>query len=99
MHNDENTIPEPNSPAALSVEGCNDKPAMKECFGVSQGWFMEDLVGDYADRNICYNCADFDACNKLMMLKNTIQLRFEVRRAAQTIGRAFGGSHSSRPFG
>ncbi len=99
MSDDEKRIPEPNSPAARAAEGRDDEPRMKECFGVSQGWFMEDLVGDYDNRNICYNCADFEACNKLMMLKNTIQLRFELRRAAQTLGRAFGGSHSSQPFG
>jgi hypothetical protein len=91
--------PPEGSPASRSEPDENGEVRMKECFGVSQGWFMEDLIGDYQDRQKCFECADFDACNKLMMLKNAVQLRFEIRRASQTLGRAFGGSHSTRPFG
>ena len=75
-----------------------EKPQMKECFGISMGWFMEDLVGDLKDRQKCYDCADYERCYQMCMLKATTQLRFEVRRAARTLGNAFGGSHSQYPF-
>ncbi|MFW5870755.1 MAG: hypothetical protein ACOCVL_03710 [Candidatus Sumerlaeota bacterium] len=96
---DEKKTPPEGSPASRAAPDDDGEVRMKECFGVSQGWFMEDLAGDYEDRKICFECSQFDACHKLMMLKNNIQLRFEIRRAAQVIGRAYGGSHSSRPFG
>ena len=72
---------------------------MKECFGVGMGWFMEDMIGDSEERRQCYECRDYDACFKMSMLRATVQLRFEVRRSAQGLGLAFGGRHSSRPFG
>ena len=75
------------------------KPRMKECFGISFGWFMEDMIGDYGERLRCYECPDYDMCYKLTMVKNAVQLRFEIRRAAATVNRGFGGSHSAYPFG
>ncbi len=86
----------------MSVHGENNdekSPEMKECFGVSFGWFMEDMIGDYDDRLKCYECPDFDACWKMSAVRCMTQLRYEVGRAAQTVGRAYGGSHSTRPFG
>lgn len=72
---------------------------MRECFGVSFGWFMEDMVGDYEQRRKCYECPDYDACHKMASLRAQVQLRLEIRRSAQSLGLAFGGRYSSRPFG
>jgi hypothetical protein len=72
---------------------------MKPCFGVSFGWFMEDLIGNPEDRLKCYECPDYDRCQQMALIQSLIQIRYEIRRAAQTVGRAFGGSHSTRPFG
>jgi hypothetical protein len=74
------------------------KRQMKECFGVSMGWFMEDMIGDTDQVRKCYECVDFDQCYKMSSLRALTQLRFEIRRAAKTVGYALGGSHSSRPF-
>lgn len=71
---------------------------MKHCFGVSMGWFMEDLVGEYHERLRCYNCSDFEACYKMSMVRTLTQLRYEVRRAARVVGLAIGGSHSAYPY-
>lgn len=75
------------------------KPVMKECFGMSMGWFMETLIGEYDQRRQCYECVDFDKCHKMMTIKTLVQIRYEVRDASRGLGRAMGGSHSSRPFG
>lgn len=72
---------------------------MKECFGVNFGWYMEGLIGDTDQLKICYHCPDYDACHKMAMHRAETLLRMEIREAAQTISRAFGGSHSKRPFG
>lgn len=79
-------------------EEISEKPKMKDCFGVSMGWFMEDLVGDTKDRQKCYECQDFERCYQMMVIKTTVQLRFELRRAARTVGLAIGGVHSSQVF-
>jgi len=86
--------PKAQSPAQRSGEA-----QMKECFGVSMGWFMEDMVGDYDQRLLCYQCTDFDACFKLASLRASVQLRFEIRRSSQQLGLAFGGRYTARPFG
>jgi len=72
---------------------------MKACFGVSFGWFMEDMVGDEKQREKCYRCPDFDRCQKMALVRALTQLRFEIRRSAAGLGRAIGGSHSAYPFG
>ena len=72
---------------------------MKDCFGISMGWFMEDLVGDLKDLEKCYTCVDFDQCYKLSMIRVLTSLRYEVRKAARTVGLAVGGSHSAYPYG
>ncbi len=72
---------------------------MKDCFGVCFGWFMEDLIGDELQRRQCYACVDFEPCYKMTMVKSLTQLRFEIRRASQYVGRSIGGSHSAYPFG
>ena len=72
---------------------------MKECFGVSMGWFMETLIGDYEQRRQCYECPDFTQCQQMMTIKTLVQIRYEIRDASRGLGRAMGGSHSSRPFG
>jgi hypothetical protein len=76
----------------------NEKEHMKDCFGVSFGWFMEDMIGDEPQRRVCYECPDFDACSKMAMVRALVQLRFEMRKSAGTIGRAIGGSHAAYPF-
>ena len=90
-------IPAPQPEQNLSASDA--KPSMKECFGISFGWFMEDLIGDYDQRLKCYECADFEKCQQMVMIRNLTQLRYEVRRSTQTISRAIGGSHSTFPFG
>ncbi len=72
---------------------------MKDCFGVSFGWFMEDLIGDCDQLRKCYECPDYEKCQQMSMIRALTQLRHEVRRASLTIGRAYGGSHSNYPFG
>ena len=72
---------------------------MKDCFGISMGWFMEDLIGDLKDLEKCYTCVDFDPCYKLSMIRVLTSLRYEVRKAARTVGLAVGGSHSAYPYG
>lgn len=80
-------------------KGQQEEPRkMKECFGISMGWFMEDLVGDHEDRERCYHCADFEACYKMCHIRCLTQMRFEIRRAGRSLGLAFGGSHSTNPF-
>lgn len=71
---------------------------MKECFGLHMGWFMEDLAGDYEDREKCYLCEDFDQCYKLCMIRCLTQMRFEIRRTGRSLGLAMGGAHSTQPF-
>ncbi|MFP4381473.1 MAG: hypothetical protein ACLFUS_13310 [Candidatus Sumerlaeia bacterium] len=71
---------------------------MKDCFGVSLGWFMEDMIGDEKQRRLCYECEDFDQCYKMAMIRSLTQLRFEIRRSSKSLGYAIGGSHSTQPF-
>jgi len=80
-------------------EKTDGKSEMKDCFGVSFGWFMEDMVGDEKQRQKCYHCPDFDKCQKMSLIRALTQLRFELRRSAANLGRAIGGSHSAYPFG
>lgn len=80
-------------------ENTQDKPKMKDCFGVCFGWFMEDMIGDEKQRQQCYDCYDYDKCQKMALIRSITQLRFEIRRSATYVGRAIGGSHSSYPFG
>ena len=75
------------------------KSEMKPCFGVSFGWFMEDMIGDPEQIRQCYDCADFDRCQKMMLIRSLTQLRFEVRRSAHYLGRAMNGSSSTHPLG
>lgn len=92
---EETTGPDPVQP-----QECQKSPeSMKDCFGVCFGWFMEDLIGDELQRRQCYACSDFEPCYKMSMVKSLTQLRFEIRRAAQHVGRSIGGSHSAYPFG
>lgn len=72
---------------------------MKPCFGIGFGGFMEGLIGDYDTLEKCYACPDYDQCHKMTMVRESIQLRLEVRRAARVIGLGMGGCHSTRPFG
>lgn len=72
---------------------------MKDCFGVSFGWFMEDLIGDTRQLEQCYECPDYDMCYKMSQIRTLHKLRFDIQRAASSIGRSMGGSHSSYPFG
>jgi hypothetical protein len=76
-----------------------DPDSMKDCFGVCFGWFMEDLIGDEQQRRQCYACPDFEPCYQMTLIKSLTQLRFEIRRASQYVGRSIGGSHSAYPFG
>ena len=87
------------SDAGSPAESAEEERVMKECFGLSFGWFMEGMIGDYEERRRCYNCPDFDPCQKMAVIKGMVQLRLEIGRAAAILGRAIGGSHSTRPFG
>ena len=79
----------------MSPEPAQDQD-MKQCFGVNLGWFMEDLIGDPDQVQECYGCADFDACQKLALIRQMTMLRFEIRRASQNIVQALGGTFSPR---
>jgi len=72
---------------------------MKECFGVHLGWFGEDGFSDVAARQRCYQCEDYDACWKMMVIRMINSLRLEVRSGVRGLRNSLGGSHSEFPFG
>jgi hypothetical protein len=60
---------------------------------------MEDLIGDPDQIRQCYECPDFDMCQKMAHVRALVQLRFEVRRSAAYLGRAVNGASSMNPLG
>jgi hypothetical protein len=74
----------------------DQEESMRQCFGVNLGWFMEDLIGEPDRVQECYGCPDFDACQKLALVRQITMLRFEVRHCARSIVQALGGSFNPR---
>ncbi len=72
---------------------------MKDCFGVHLGWFGEDNFSDVESRRKCYECEDFDACSKMMVVRMINGLRIEMRTGVRNLRNSLGGSHSEFPFG
>jgi hypothetical protein len=72
---------------------------MKDCFGIHLGWFSENNYSDVPDRLICYECEDYDACWKMVMVRMMHSLRLEMRSGVRGIRNSLGGSHSEFPFG
>ncbi|MBN1867805.1 hypothetical protein JW916_10980 [Candidatus Sumerlaeota bacterium] len=84
---------------ADSVEANDEKREMKDCFGVNFGWFMEDMIGDPDQVRHCYDCMDFDRCQRMAQVRALSLLRFEIRRSAAYLGRAVNGASSMNPLG
>jgi len=72
---------------------------MKECFGTHLGWFGEDNFSDVQARLKCYECEDYDACWKMMLVRMVNSLRLEMRSGVRGLRNSLGGSHSEFPFG
>jgi hypothetical protein len=72
---------------------------MKDCFGVHLGWFGEDNFSDIAARRKCFECEDYDACCKMMLVRSINGLRLEMRSGVRGLRNSLGGSHSEFPFG
>jgi len=72
---------------------------MKDCFGVHLGWFGEDNFSDEVSRLKCFECEDYDACYKMMLIRMLNGLRLEMRSGVRGLRNSLGGSHSEIPFG
>jgi hypothetical protein len=72
---------------------------MKDCFGVHLGWFGEDNFSDVSARRKCYECEDFEACSRMMLVRTINGLRLEMRAGVRGLRNSLGGSHSEFPFG
>ncbi len=71
---------------------------MKECFGISFGFFEHGLAGKFEDRKKCYECPDFDKCYKITLIQSLQMIKLEIRNAASTIKNSIGGGHSDFPM-
>lgn len=71
---------------------------MKRCFGVGISTANQDTLS-LENREICYQCEDFDRCFQVMLVKSIHDLRIEVRESSVRLKNALGGAHSNFPFG
>ncbi|HPB32731.1 MAG TPA: hypothetical protein PLB62_14870 [Candidatus Sumerlaeota bacterium] len=72
---------------------------MKECFGISFGFFFEDHPAQDEVREKCYSCEDFEKCFKVSLIQNMKALKLEIRSGVRNLRNSMGGSHSEFPFG
>lgn len=71
---------------------------MKDCFGITFGFFERGMAGSIEDRQKCYDCPDFDKCFKLSLIQTLTSIKLEIRSGAAGIKNSIGGSHADFPF-
>ncbi len=74
------------------------KEAMRDCFGLSFGWFDEISVPDYEKREQCFTCPQYDRCFQMALVKEIRQLRYDIRTGVRGLRNSLGGSHSEYPL-
>jgi len=71
---------------------------MKECFGISFGFFEQGMSGKYEERKKCYDCPDYDKCFEMSLIQAIYSVKLEIRAGVRGVRNSLGGSHSEIPF-